>query len=439
MAIDPFANTSVNGQNIYGTAGWSPGMNMEDLLPGMNINQMNEGGVMIGGQPMQQVGSYFNPEVMSGVAGSQFAPQYQNIFKGVQNATYDPTYGWVIPKAQSEQLSGQNVMQTKNDLATYLPFILAAGMGAGIAGGAFGGAGLGAEAGGLEGITSTFGSYEAPTAVGGAFSTAPDYASLFGPGADVSNATMAGTYGSIPVDTSMAGATSLTGAVPSFSQSVGDAFGADSLLSGGGASGFTIPPGTSSAISRLLNGTATTDDYVKLAGTLGSTALGAFGANQSANAYKDVASQYLGLGAPFRGLLGQSYQPGFSMGNEPGYKDALDQSTNAFLRQASAGKAPGVSGGNPMENPGAWGETLKYVTGNTALPALQNYRAGLAGAGQLGVAQSGPAALGGAQASGGIYDALGYGLNSLVNPQTDLQTLAKILGGGGNNIFTVRP
>lgn len=161
-----------------------------------------------------------------------------------------------------------------------------------------------------------------------------------------------------------------------------------------------------------------------LAGFLGKIApsvLGAFGANAQANAYEDVANQYLGLGAPYRDLLLGSYQPGFSLENEPGYKQALETAQDTFLRAASAGRASGVSRGNPLDqnNPGAWAETQKYVMGSTLLPYLQNYRNTLAGAGGLGVSQSAPAALGAAQGTGNIYNAIGYGLDQIFNPKVD--------------------
>jgi hypothetical protein len=190
-----------------------------------------------------------------------------------------------------------------------------------------------------------------------------------------------------------------------------------------------------SVLERILNGTASTQDYLSLAGSLGSSALGLFGSNAQTGAFENTADKYLGLGAPYRNLLQQSYQPGFSMMNEPGYKDALDSSTNSFLRAASSGRAPGVSGGNPMDNPGAWAETQKYVTSNTALPALNTYRSQLGTFGQLGTNIGGTADLNAAAGAGNAYNAAGYGLGQITNPSNSLSDLLarfQQLGGGNN-------
>jgi len=165
-----------------------------------------------------------------------------------------------------------------------------------------------------------------------------------------------------------------------------------------------------------------------MAGSLGGSALGALGSDAQRSALNTTADKYLQMGAPYRGLLGQSYQPGFTMMNEPGYKDALDASTNSFLRAASAGQAPGVSGGNPMDNPGAWAETQKYVTANTALPALNTYRSQLGSFGQLGTNTAGTANLQAAAGAGGGYNAAGYGLGQMTNPSSSLDDLLKQFG-----------
>jgi hypothetical protein len=158
--------------------------------------------------------------------------------------------------------------------------------------------------------------------------------------------------------------------------------------------------------------------------------LGYIGAGQQADAYQDVYNQQSAIGAPFRNLLQASYQPGFTMANEPGYKDALDLSTDSFLRAASAGRAPGVGGGNPMDNPGAWAETMKYVNSSLALPQLNTYRGQLGQFGGMGLNTAGAASLGGAQTAGGGLDAIGYGLGTIFNPQPNYADIFKQMGGG---------
>lgn len=204
----------------------------------------------------------------------------------------------------------------------------------------------------------------------------------------------------------------------------------------GGGPMPTSGGGTLGALQRVFNGTASTADYLSLAGSLGSSALGYLGSQAQTGALQDTANQYLGMGAPYRNLLQASYQPGFSMENEPGYQGAVDASTNSFLRAASAGNAPGVSRGNPMDNPGAWAETMKYVTNNTTLPALNNYRSQLGTFGQLGTNTAGSASLGAAGNAGNTYNALGYGLGQITSPQNTIPDWIKQLGGGLSSLKT---
>lgn len=174
-----------------------------------------------------------------------------------------------------------------------------------------------------------------------------------------------------------------------------------------------------SAVGRFLSGAATADDYAKLAGTIGAAGLGVLGANQQAGALNDVADKYLQLGAPFRGKLLESYSPGFSMMNEPGFKDAMDVSTKSVLSGLSA------QVGNPYDNPGAVQEAQKYIMGNVALPQLNTYRSQLGTFGALGTNTAGTADMGSAGASGGMYDALGYGLSQLTGNDTSLEGILK--------------
>ncbi len=195
-----------------------------------------------------------------------------------------------------------------------------------------------------------------------------------------------------------------------------------------------VPGGASAAqglLSKILNGSATADDYTKLLGTIGSTGVGLFGADAQRSAYNSAADKYLALGEPSRARLEASYQPGFSMANEPGYKDALDQGTQSFLRAASAGNAPGVSSGNPFGNPGAWAETQKYVDNNFTLPQLNNYRNQNAAQGGLGLGIAGTNSTAGAGTAGQGYNAAGYGLGQITNPTSGIDDWLKKLTQGG--------
>lgn len=173
--------------------------------------------------------------------------------------------------------------------------------------------------------------------------------------------------------------------------------------------------------SNPFNGNSLTGNPAldRLLGGLIPAGLGALGANAQSNAMERMQDKYLALGAPYRARLDQSYMPGFSMNNEPGYKDALDMSSRSVLSKLSA------NGGNPFDQPNSMTSALDYVTKGTALPALQNYRGQLGQFGQLGVAPAATAGLGAAQAQSGVFDSLGFGINQALNPQTDLSSLLK--------------
>lgn len=140
--------------------------------------------------------------------------------------------------------------------------------------------------------------------------------------------------------------------------------------------------------------------------------LGYFGAQQQADAYRDVANQNLAIGAPYRQTLSQSYQPGFDLMSQPGYGDAFNRMADISTRQWS-------TRGNPANNPGIQGGILNDVWNQSYLPALSNYRGGLMQAGGMGMNTSGAAQLGGASVAGGGLDAIGFGLGTALNPQPD--------------------
>lgn len=202
---------------------------------------------------------------------------------------------------------------------------------------------------------------------------------------------------------------------------------------GGGTTGYGLAgnaaiPATTAATTAASNvfkipGTDITIPGNVIAGGLQGI-LGYLGAQQQAGALGDVANQYLAIGAPYRGILSQSYSPNFNLWDQPGYKDAFTQAADTAARAVSA------KSGNPFGNPGAMGEIASSVLNNSYLPALTNYRGQLGQFGGLGLNTSGAASLGQAQSSGGTYDALGYGLGTIFNPQPSLSDILKTVGGG---------
>ena len=187
-----------------------------------------------------------------------------------------------------------------------------------------------------------------------------------------------------------------------------------------------MPTGTGSALSRFLSGEPTAADLASLLGSLGSTALGVLGSSAQQGAYRDVANQYLGIGAPYRDKLLASYQPGFDLrAADPLYAAALSQSADEAARAVSA------KSGNPYGNPGAMAEIQQGILAKTAFPYQSNYRGQLGQFGGLGLNQSGTASMAGAGQAGGLYDALGSGLSGLTRlMQPSLEDLLQRYGGG---------
>jgi hypothetical protein len=339
-------------------------------------------------------------------------------------------------------------LPNKSDIwETVLPMAAMAAMGA-TAGGAFGNLGTGEFAG-----MGTFGT-PASSAVGAAPTAAPAATTTAAPSAGGVSMTEAQALQNSLFPATTSAAPAINTAAPAFGSALGSVgapnlgfalpgmgvnlansaeliAGAGSAAAGAGAlSGAAGAAQTAgNALTQPTTGTTFGIPNNILAGGLQGL-LGYLGAGQQADAFQDVYNQQSAIGAPYRNLLQASYQPGFTMANEPGYKDALDLSTDSFLRAASAGRAPGVSGGNPFSNPGAWAETMKYVNSSLALPQLNTYRGQLGQFGGMGLNTAGAASLGGAQTAGGGLDAIGYGLGTIFNPQPNYADIFKQMGGG---------
>jgi hypothetical protein len=173
-------------------------------------------------------------------------------------------------------------------------------------------------------------------------------------------------------------------------------------------------------LGRMMNGQGTSDDYSRLLGALGPAALGYIGGTQQTNALNQMQDKYLALGQPSRDRLEASYQPGFSLMNEPGFKDAMNQSSTSVLNNLSA------KSGNPYDNPGAVTQANQYMFGNVALPQLNTYRSQNASSGQLGTNTAGTAGMAGASSSGNALNAVSFGANNLLNPQPTIEDLMRL-------------
>ena len=289
------------------------------------------------------------------------------------------------------------------------------GLDAGVGGTALGSVnGLGAAAAGGAGAVAGLGG------VGGSGLTEAEMAALSSQAAGDVATGVAGPGGAIT-------GTAATGAAAGSALTGIDAVtGALKALPGG--SGTAASAG--SALSRLLGGNAGAGDYASILGNLGAGALDAYGANKQADTLQHISDQYMGLGAPSRDRYNASFAPGFTMANDPGYTDALNQASKATLHGLSVQ-------GNPSDSPNAWAQSLSDLNSKFAYPALQDYRASNANTGGFGAFNA--AAPGAAQTAAGaqsnIYGVAGKTLANITNPTPDYSNLLKLLGGSGGNIF----
>ncbi len=290
----------------------------------------------------------------------------------------------------------------------------AAGL-AGMGGLAFGGMGAPAGVDAAWGVNPAASEFSlaggtAGNASGGLYSGAGGVTGLTPGGLGVTGVTGAGSAGSL-LTPAMAASMGL----PASAAMGGSGLTAAQLM--GGVSDASWGANAASSLGKLFSGDAGASDYLKLGGNLLGAGLGAVGASKQADAYGDVANKFMDMGAPYRGLLAQSYQPGFSMANQPDFMNALDVGSQAAARATSA------KSGNPVQNPGAYAEMQKYISGSLALPQLNTYRSQLGTFGQLGTSQAGQAMGNQVQSQGGVYDALGYGIGQATQPENPLKGL----------------
>jgi hypothetical protein len=192
-----------------------------------------------------------------------------------------------------------------------------------------------------------------------------------------------------------------------------------------------------SALSRM---TGISPDLLDVLGKVAGAGLGVYGANQQADSFRRLSddamtrwNQSVAMGAPSRDRYEASFKPGFTMGSDPGYQDALDATTKSTLHGLSIT-------GNPSTSPNAWNQTLSDVNSKFAYPALQNYRtmnantggfSSFANAGAQGPNMSAATAAIGADAK--ALNAIGAGIADVTTPPKN--TLEEFFK---SNIFQVR-
>jgi hypothetical protein len=147
-------------------------------------------------------------------------------------------------------------------------------------------------------------------------------------------------------------------------------------------------------------------------------ALGALASNKQADAYQAQSDKLLSYGEPSRQRFEASFAPGFSMSNDPGFNDALNQASKATLHALS-------TGGNPAGSPNAWAAALNDLYQKQAYNALQEYRRMNAGAGGMAaLTTAAPSAANNAiTARGNVFGALGGAASDIFNPPRSLKQL----------------
>jgi hypothetical protein len=139
--------------------------------------------------------------------------------------------------------------------------------------------------------------------------------------------------------------------------------------------------------------------------------LGAIGSKRQSDKQDKLARDYLALGAPSRQRYEESFKPGFSMGQDPGFQDALNQAAKSNLHALSIQ-------GNPAGSPNAWNQSLTDLYQRFSYPALQNYRNMNSNAGGISSLQTSvpQIAMNSINSERGIYDAMGAGAADIFNP-----------------------
>ena len=267
-------------------------------------------------------------------------------------------------------------------------------------------------------------------AAGGAAGLWGEGTGLAGTEAAAGSAPLTGTMGGLEGTALPAAGEAAGGWGAVLPQSTGpgvSAAGASNWLAGGTGAGSGAAGST--ALGRLLRLGQTGQDALSVGGAVAPGVLGYLGAGKQSDAYRDVANQYLNIGAPYRSSLEASYQPGFDLFAQPGYGESLDRLADISARSYS-------KFGNPAGSPTSQAGIFRDVLNEGYNPMLTSYRGQLGQFGGLGLNTAGAGSMGGAGVAGGQYDAIGYGLGSLMNPQPKWEDIFKQMGTGQKNNYT---
>lgn len=190
------------------------------------------------------------------------------------------------------------------------------------------------------------------------------------------------------------------------------------------------------ALGRILKGNATADDWLSVLGAVAPSLIGAYGANQKANTLEQLASQTndrwresVAMGAPYRKRLEDLYANPSGYLSSPEVTTSVDQGTAALARALS-------TSGNPFGSGRALSEMQNYAS-NQLFGRLGQEKDRLAGFGGLTAYNQAGAqgpnlgmSLASLESEGDVYNALGIGLDRLLNPRANPNSFNINLGTG---------
>src|SRR3990167_4525951 len=167
--------------------------------------------------------------------------------------------------------------------------------------------------------------------------------------------------------------------------------------------------GAGTALSRIIDGTGTTADWVSVLGTAGATGLEMYSSNQQANTLERLAAENRADRAPYL-AASQGW-----LANPESYVSGPGQA-------AMKGTLAGLSAkyGNPISSP-----TALAISSEAA---LRDWRDAVTGMGNIGVSGADTRAnlgMAGAQATGNIWTNLAGGVSDIINPKQSLADLLR--------------
>lgn len=340
---------------------------------------------------------------------------------------------YYVPAEGATQVNQPLNYEVKDDLITQLmPYLI-------------GGVGVAGVAGLLPGTTSAFGaaagSAGAEAAAGGAGGSVAGGAEAVGgilpPGtapAGFTGGAGAAVPGILPPGTPPPGWVASAGAgVPSVLPpgTPPDGF---TSATGAGVPGALPPgvpggsaPGVSPPVPSGSGGNTTFGIPNNILGGLAQGVVGTLGAKAQGDAYSDVASQYLALGAPGRAQYDTLTSPGYDVTQLPGLKSAMDTAAKTRLSALS------MQHGNPANSPNSTYDLDKYLIGNIALPQYNTAVSQALTRAGLGVNTAGTGSLASAGQTGNAFNAIGAGLNTALNPSPSIMDLIDRINKGSGS------